>query len=96
MTNRAYMDDTSWMTMNSGESIMSLYKYLGKLVVNKEMRDLGNALVNSNVSGAEVVGRGTIVVDGKVIASSDEFQKLKDSAMKIVRARTEQNQATPV
>lgn len=75
---------------------MSLYKLLGKLVLNKEMRDLGDALVSSNINGAEVVGRGTIVVDGKVIASSDEFKKLKDSAMKIVRARTEQNQATPV
>ncbi|WP_146061532.1 hypothetical protein [Aeromonas hydrophila] len=75
---------------------MSLFKLLGKLVVNKEMRDLGDALVSSNINGAEVVGRGTIVVDGKVIASSEEFKKLKDSAMKIVRSRAEHNHPTPV
>ncbi|MGL5341280.1 MAG: hypothetical protein ACRDAR_21730 [Aeromonas veronii] len=67
---------------------MFFYKLLGKLVLNKEMLDLGDTLANADVRGAEVVGRGTIMVDGKVIASSDEFKKLKASAQQIVRART--------
>lgn len=67
-------------------------KLLGKILLNEDARKIGENLSASNITGAEVVGRGTIVVDGKTIASSKEFQELKEQARKIVGAR-EQAQA---
>lgn len=50
---------------------------LGKLFLNADVKRLGKELAASEIKGAEVVGRGTIVIDGKVIASSKEFPKVK-------------------
>ncbi|GAA0786307.1 MULTISPECIES: hypothetical protein [Pseudomonadati] len=60
---------------------------LFKFLLNSEEQKLGQALADSNITGAEVVGRGTIVVDGRVIASSTEFQALKLQAKKIINSR---------
>lgn len=62
---------------------------LGKLFLNADVKRLGKELAASEIKGAEVVGRGTIVIDGKVIASSKEFQKLKEQATKIIGSREE-------
>ncbi|SGZ08219.1 hypothetical protein [Moritella viscosa] len=62
---------------------------LSNLFLNSDARKLGKSLADSNIQGAEVVGRGTIVVDGKVIASSKEFLELKAQARKIVNSRQE-------
>ncbi|MBE4159106.1 hypothetical protein HJ102_16745 [Vibrio parahaemolyticus] len=64
-------------------------KLLGKILLNEDARKIGEDLRESNITGAEVVGRGTIVVDGKTIASSKEFQELKEQARKIVGARAQ-------
>lgn len=60
---------------------------LGKILLNADAQRLGDSLVSSNIKGAEVVGRGTIVVDGKVIASSTEFLELKRQAKNIIESR---------
>ncbi|HIF9067554.1 TPA: hypothetical protein ACX6QT_000048 [Photobacterium damselae] len=64
-----------------------MLKLLGKILLNAEAKRLGDSLVSSNIKGAEVVGRGTIVVDGKVIASSKEFLELKEQAKSIIESR---------
>lgn len=66
-----------------------MFKFLGKYLLNADVKKLGEELANSNITGAEVVGRGTIVVDGKVIASSKEFLALKKQAKKIINSREE-------
>lgn len=71
-----------------------LKELLGKLLLNAEAKRLGDSLVSSNISGAEVVGRGTIVVDGKVIASSREFLELKQQAKTIIAARRQESCST--
>lgn len=60
---------------------------LSNLFLNNDAKKLGEELQKSNIQGAEVVGRGTIVVDGKVIASSAEFLELKKQARKIIDSR---------
>lgn len=70
-----------------------MLKFLEKILLNADERRLGAELVRSNIKGAEVVGRGTIVVDGKVIASSAEFQALKKQARKIINSREEATHA---
>lgn len=86
------MLNKAW-TANTGDAQMSHYlKFiLGHLILSKDMRELGEDLVETGSSGAEVVGRGTIVVDGKVIASSSEFKRLQESARRIVNSRNTEN-----
>lgn len=62
---------------------------LGKVLLSADTKKLGQEMAASDIVGAEVVGRGTIVVDGKVIASSKEFKQLKEQARKIVNARND-------
>ncbi len=57
---------------------------LSKIFLSSEARELSNELSKANVKGAEVVGRGTIVIDGSVIASSQEFKKLQQQARQMV------------
>lgn len=64
------------------------YELLGRFFLDSDVRALGVELDKSNISGAKVVGRGTIMVDGKVIASSEEFKKLKQSAKRVVNAKS--------
>lgn len=49
------------------------------LLLSREARELGESFKSSGISGAEVVGRGTIIVDGKVIAQCKEFKELSKS-----------------
>lgn len=71
-----------------------MLKLLGKILLNAEAKRLGDSLVSSNIKGAEVVGRGTIVVDGKVIASSKEFLELKKQAKSIIESRRQTENAS--
>ncbi|MGI2059093.1 hypothetical protein ACRN9T_18185 [Shewanella baltica] len=64
-----------------------MLKLLGRFMLNSDAKKLGEDLARSNIRGAEVVGRGTIVVDGKIIASSEEFLALKKQAKKIIHSR---------
>lgn len=63
---------------------------LSKIFLSTEARELSRELTEAKVKGAEVVGRGTIVIDGDVIASSEEFKKLQQQARRMV-APTQQN-----
>lgn len=65
--------------------------FLGKIFLTAEARELGKSFAQNDIQGAEVVGRGTIVVDGKTIASSQEFIKLKEQARKIIDSRQQQS-----
>jgi fatty acid/phospholipid biosynthesis enzyme len=72
-----------------------MFELLGKIFLSSDVRELSEELAKANVKGAEVVGRGTIVVDGKVIASSDEFKQLQNQAKKMVRSRQHEHGAHP-
>ncbi|PMN00475.1 hypothetical protein BCT42_22465 [Vibrio lentus] len=73
-----------------------MFDLLSKLFLSSEARELSQELNKANVKGAEVVGRGTIVIDGSVIASSDEFKELQEQARKMVSAQSQaQSQAHP-
>lgn len=67
-------------------SISDIKKSLLNLMLNDGAKEIAENFDNSDIRGAEVVGRGTIVVDGKEIASSEEFSKLRNAASKIVAA----------
>lgn len=61
-----------------------MFDLLSKIFLSSEARELSSELSRANVKGAEVVGRGTIVIDGSVIASSEEFKKLQMQARRMV------------
>lgn len=61
-----------------------MFDLLSKIFLSSEARELSDELGKANVKGAEVVGRGTIVIDGSVIASSKEFKKLQKQARQMV------------
>lgn len=61
-----------------------MFDLLSKIFLSSEARELSQELIKANVKGAEVVGRGTIVIDGSVIASSEEFKQLQQQARKMV------------
>ncbi|WP_318451258.1 hypothetical protein [Photobacterium leiognathi] len=68
-----------------------MFKHLlGKIFLTAEAREIGESFERHDIKGAEVVGRGTIVVDGKTIASSQEFIRLKEQAQKIINSREQQ------
>ncbi len=59
-----------------------LLNIIGSLLLSSDAKALGESLKNSGITGAEVVGRGTIIVDGKIVAQSKEFVKLKQDIRK--------------
>lgn len=61
-----------------------MFDLLSKIFLSSEARELSQELTKANVKGAEVVGRGTIVIDGSVIASSQEFKQLQQQARQMV------------
>ncbi|EGQ8444823.1 hypothetical protein GTW15_17810 [Vibrio cholerae] len=61
-----------------------MFDILGKIFLNSDIQQLSRELADANVKGAEVVGRGTIVIDGNVIASSEEFRLLQAQAKRMV------------
>ncbi|MEZ8316493.1 hypothetical protein AB6C44_23075 [Vibrio splendidus] len=71
-----------------------MFDLLSKIFLSSEARELSQELNKANVKGAEVVGRGTIVIDGSVIASSEEFKELQEQARKMVPTQA-QRQAQP-
>ncbi|EGR1860484.1 MULTISPECIES: hypothetical protein [Vibrio] len=70
-----------------------MFDILGKIFLNSDARELSKELSNANVKGAEVVGRGTIVIDGNVIASSEEFRALQKQARQMVQSQHQVNQS---
>ena len=73
-----------------------MFDLLSKIFLSSEARELSQELNKANVKGAEVVGRGTIVIDGSVIASSEEFKELQEQARKMVPTQPQaQRQAQP-
>jgi hypothetical protein len=65
---------------NKASILIKLFKFL----LSREEQLLGSELAGSGITGAEVVGRGTIIVDGRVIAASVEFQELKSQVKDLV------------
>ncbi len=61
-----------------------MFDLLSKIFLSSEARELSQELSKAKVKGAEVVGRGTIVIDGSVIASSEEFKSLQKQAREMV------------
>ena len=65
-------------------SVKSILDWL----LSDDAKNVALNLQKSSVKGVHVVGRGTVVADGKEIASSDEFMALKKAAAKIVEAES--------
>lgn len=55
-------------------------------LLSDNAKEIADNFDKSSIKGAQVVGRGTVVVDGKEIASSKEFTALKAAASRIVKA----------
>ena len=61
-------------------------KLICKIFLSSDTISLGDRQSKSGITGAKVIGRGVITVDGKIVASSKEFLALKKQAAKIQEA----------
>lgn len=61
-----------------------IYKILARIFLSRDVRLLGELLAKSNMNGITVSERGTIAIDGKIIASSTEFKALRQIANRVV------------
>lgn len=63
-----------------------VYKILARIFLSRDVLLLGETLAKNNMNGITVSERGTITIDGRVIAASKEFKALRQIATRIIDA----------